>query len=81
MGEKRVALGEEQFASFGELDVSAAAFEEGDADLGFEAFDRLAQRGLGDVELLCGASEVELFGDGDEVADLSKGEIETIMVL
>jgi hypothetical protein len=39
--------------------------------VGFERLDRLAQRRLADVQALGGAREVQLLGDGDEVAQVA----------
>ncbi len=52
--------------------MSSGAVEECDSDLGFEAFDRLAQGWLGHVEAFCGPSEVQFLGDADEISDLSE---------
>lgn len=50
----------------------AAALKELAAEAGFEFLDLLGERRLGDADALGGASEVELFGYGEEVAELAK---------
>jgi hypothetical protein len=42
------------------------------ADDVFELADLLGERRLGEVESLGGASEVEFFGDGDEVSEMAE---------
>jgi hypothetical protein len=40
-----------------------------------------AQRGLGDVQPLGSATEVQLFGDGDEVAQVAKFQADARKIL
>ncbi|MFZ0088473.1 MAG: hypothetical protein WAL63_03130 [Solirubrobacteraceae bacterium] len=61
-------------AGGGERDVTAGALKQRHAQVGFEGADGLAQGRLGDVKPLGGASEVQLVGDGDEVAQLREGD-------
>ena len=46
--------------------------EEGDAELVFELTDLARQRGLRNVQAVCGAREVPLFRDRDERTKMSK---------
>jgi hypothetical protein len=68
------AFPEKNFSGGCELDVATVALEKPDAELGFEATNLLAQRGLGDMKPLSGASEVQFLGDSDEVLDQTKVE-------
>ena len=52
--------------------------EEADAEILLEPADLLAERRLRDVKALCGATEVQLFGDGDEVPKVAKLHERTI---
>ena len=56
----------------GELDAAAGALEQPAAQLGLERADLLAERRLGDVQARRGAPEVQLLGDGDEIAKLAE---------
>jgi hypothetical protein len=56
-------------AGWGEVDVAAVALKQRDSELGFEAADLLAERGLRDVQSLGRAAKMELLGDCDEVLD------------
>jgi hypothetical protein len=47
-----------------------ASDEKRGAELGLEVLHLLAERGLRHVQALCGAGEVSLAGDFDEVAEL-----------
>lgn len=49
-------------------DAARVAGEQRRAELGFELLDRDCQRGLGDMQPLSGAPEVECFGQDDEMA-------------
>src|SRR6202022_2025929 len=42
------------------------------ADLGLQLMDLLAERRLGDVQPGCGTAKVQLLGDGNEIAQLTK---------
>src|SRR5215211_5667327 len=53
----------------GQLDVSAT-YEQLDSELSLKGLDLLAKRWPGHPEALGGSPEVQLFGDGDEVAQL-----------
>ena len=50
-----------------ELDPAAGSFQQRHAELLLQPSDLMAQRRLGDMQALRGATEVKLFGDGDEV--------------
>jgi hypothetical protein len=53
----------------GQLDVSAA-LEQLDSELSLKGLDLLAKRWPGHPQALGGSPEVQLFGNGDEVAQL-----------
>jgi putative acetyltransferase len=59
----------------GEADGARGAEEERRAEYLFELADLLRERGLGEVEAQGGASEVKLFGDGYEVAEVAKLDV------
>ncbi len=48
------------------------AVEERDAELGFQARDRAAERGLGDAQFRGGPAHVLVPGDGLEIAQLQQ---------
>ncbi|MCY1241781.1 hypothetical protein D9M72_547020 [compost metagenome] len=48
------------------------ALEQPDLELFFERLDLDAQRRLRNVQALRGAREVELLGDGDEIAEMAQ---------
>ena len=54
-----------------QLDPSRGADEQLDPQRGLERLDPLAQRRLRDVQALRGTREMQLLGDGDEVAEVS----------
>ncbi len=62
-------------ADGGGADGFGGAFEEGDAELGFEVLDLRAEGGLGDVAGGGGAAEMAVFGEGDDVAEVLEGQI------
>jgi hypothetical protein len=63
---------EEDAAGLGELDASAIAVQELDADGVLELQDLLRETGLGDVESFRRSPEMELFSHGDEVPELTE---------
>jgi hypothetical protein len=67
--QERGSTVEQERARLGELDVVRGALEQLDAQLGLQLPDLPAQRGLGDVQPLCGAREVAVLRDRDEVAE------------
>ena len=74
----RGARGFEQcVAGVGELDPTSRSVEQVDAQLGLELPDRGAQRLLGHVQAGSGSGEVQLLGDGDEVAQQSQVAVHT----
>jgi hypothetical protein len=66
---------EEGFAGVGEGDGAGGAGEEWIAEEIFEATDLLREWWLGDVEPEGCAAEVELFGYGDEVAEMTELDV------
>ncbi|MCY1404835.1 hypothetical protein D9M71_200570 [compost metagenome] len=72
LGQHLAGLIEEAPASFGQLDPTVGAFQQARTDFLFQRLDLLAQWGLGNTQLLGGAAEMQLFGHGDEVAQVSQ---------
>ncbi len=66
--------GEHRGARFGQLDAAARTGEQREADLGLEPLELLAEGRLGDVQLLCSATEVQLVGERDERAQQTRIE-------
>ena len=60
-------LGHKSPSGIGELHPVAGTVEQGHAHLGFEGLDLLGQRGLGDIQALGCAGEIQLLGDRQEV--------------
>ena len=73
--EQRAATLEQQAPGVRQLHTTAVAAQEHDAELLLEPLDLLAQRGLGDAQALRGTPEVQLLGDGDEVAKTTKFQL------
>ncbi len=65
---RRPCVGDEDGAGVGQDRAPAQPQDERLADLGLEGGDLLADRGLGDVELLGGSGERAVLGDGPEDA-------------
>ena len=59
-------------AGFGEQDALRAARDQLPADLGFQAGEMMADRGLRDVQLIRGARQAAGLDDADEVAKLAQ---------
>jgi hypothetical protein len=72
LGERAAGVGEERGAGRGERHRPRAAGEQLGADHRLEPPHLLAQRRLGDADAFGGAAEVQLLGDGDEVAEVAK---------
>ncbi|AIJ25508.1 hypothetical protein AMETH_5416 [Amycolatopsis methanolica 239] len=77
-GQQVTRFGEQDLAGLGQFDATAVAFEQPRAEVGFEPADALAQWRLGDAEPVRGASEVEFFGDHDEVAQRAQARCDDI---
>jgi hypothetical protein len=75
-GERGRRLGEQRAAGGGQLDPSARAQEQWRAELVLELADLVAQRRLRDVQARGRAAEVELLGDGEEVAQQARLEVD-----
>jgi hypothetical protein len=75
-GEETLRVAGELLPGGGERDLAGGAAEEGDAEFLFKLADLSRERRLGDVERGRGASVVEPFGDGEEVAKLAQVEVE-----
>jgi hypothetical protein len=63
---------EERAARVGQSDAVAGSDEERDAELALELADLLRERWLSDVQPRGRPSEVQLLGDGDEVAEMAE---------
>jgi hypothetical protein len=72
MGEDLTRIDQKDGAGRAQLDVVGRALHQNHTELPFQALQPLAQRGLDDVLASRGAAEMQLFGEGDEVAQLSK---------
>ncbi len=59
-------------ARVGERHRAPRAHEQLHPQLGLQRADLLAQRRLGDVQAKRGAREVQLLGDGDEIAQVAQ---------
>jgi hypothetical protein len=68
---------EEHLPGGGELDLAAGAHEQLGAEGALELADLGAQRRLGDVQPRGGTAEVELLGDGQEVANQARLKIDS----
>jgi len=76
LGEQAPALAEQEAAGRREPYLPARALQEPHAEPALERLDLLAEARLRDVQARRGAAEVELLGDGDEVAEEAElGEI------
>src|ERR1700730_16357647 len=64
------SIGQELAAGRRQFDVSAVANEELGPKLTFEVADLLRERRSSKVKPLCGATEMQLLGNGDEVGQL-----------
>lgn len=71
-GEEGAGAVPEEFAGWGETGGAGGAFEEAAIQAGFENLDVAREGWLRDVEPERGAAEVELFGDGHEVAEMAE---------
>jgi hypothetical protein len=63
---------EEELTHGGQVDATSGPLEERHPKLLLELADRLAERGLRDVQLLGGSAEVERLGDRNEVPQLTQ---------
>jgi hypothetical protein len=66
--ERSRRLPEQRLARIRQANASLGAREELDSQLAFELLDRATESRLRDVQASRGAAEVQLLGDGDEVA-------------
>ena len=72
LGQHGARVAQEGLARRGQLDAAARALEQRAAELGLERANLLAERRLGDVQPRGGTPEVQLLGDGDEIAKLAE---------
>ncbi|MNG02321.1 hypothetical protein D3C84_853470 [compost metagenome] len=70
--QRQSRLFEEQPTGFAQFDPTIGTFKKPCADFLFQRLNLLAQRWLRDAQHLCGAAEVQFFGDGDEVAQMTQ---------
>src|SRR5690606_27195369 len=63
---------EKQPAGVGQRHVPVAALEQAHPEFLFQGLDLLAQRRLGNAQHLSGAAEMQLLGDGDEIAQVAQ---------
>ena len=80
-GEDLARADEERRPGGGQLDLALVAQQQRRADLLLELADLLAQRRLGHVQALRRAAEVQLLGDGDEVAQVSELHGSSVMMV
>ena len=76
-----LGLGAEERPGRGQADLAGGAGEQGRTELGLELPDRVGQGGLGDVQLLGGATEVTGLGDGEEVTQVAQLHVATSSLL
>ncbi len=72
LGQGRAGLIEKNAPRLGQRDPAAAAFEQAHAQQVLQRTDLLAERRLRHAEILCRAPEMQLVGDGDEIAQMAK---------
>jgi hypothetical protein len=72
LGEEVPGGGKQSGAAVGQLDAAAGAAKELHAEASLQSLDLLAERRLRDAEACGRASEVQLLGDRDEVAQMSE---------
>jgi hypothetical protein len=72
LNDQFAGLLEEGMSGPGELNFFLVADQEDNAEIFFELANLAAERGLRDMELFGSTAEVEIFRDGNEVADVSK---------
>jgi hypothetical protein len=72
LGQHQPRLFEEQSTGLAQLDPTIGAFEQPRAHLLLQRLNLLAQRWLRDAQHLGGAAEMQFFGDGDEVAQMTQ---------
>ena len=72
MGERAARLDQEQAPWLGERHAPLRPREQESAEFSLELLDLLTQRRLRDVESRRSAPEMQLLGDGDEVAEMAK---------
>ncbi len=78
-GEGDARLGREGAARLGEGDALGRAFEQGSAEVAFEAADGLRERRLADPEALGGAGEAAFVHHGEEMAVALQVHIEAVL--
>jgi hypothetical protein len=77
-GQQRLRRVQELAAGFGQLNSAARPDEELDAQLLLELPDLTAQGRLGKIQLRRRPAEVHFLGDGNEVAEPAKVQVESL---
>jgi hypothetical protein len=72
LGERAPGAGQKRAAGIGQLDLAATSDEQAGTDLLFELADRDAERRLRHPQPLGRPAEVEFFGDGDEIPQVTQ---------
>ena len=67
-------MAQELMALVGDVQPARMALEQLDAEIALQLLDRLGDRRLRDGEVLRGARNRALFGNGDEILQLPDGE-------
>src|SRR5208282_2932050 len=80
LNEGAARLFQHDAARVGKLDAAARALEQLHPEFVFELADLLAERRLRHMQALRGAAEVQLFSDGDEVAEVSQFHMQRILI-
>jgi len=78
LGQGQLRFDQEGATGVCQLDSAVRPMEEADAEVLLETTDLLTQRRLRDVKALRGSTEVQLFRDGNEVAEMAKLHERTI---
>ena len=71
----RVRLAHQDPSGVGELDATTVALEQLHAEPRLELLDRTGQRRLRDAEQVCRPTEVQLVGNGEEIAEVTRLQI------
>ncbi len=72
LGQRQPRFDQEGTAGVRELDSTARAMQETDPELALETTNLMTQRWLCDMKAPCRSTEVQLFRDGDEIAEVAK---------
>ncbi len=67
-------MAQELVAIMGDVQAARMALEQFDAEIAFQFLHRFGDRGLRNRQVLRGARHRPLFGNGDEILELTEGE-------